>query len=188
MQAELESAKAELARAKAESAAAQQAAERSEANLKKSRRDNKVRLRLVAVVMLTAALVKIAWQSMQAPVAPVVTAAPLPATPAAVSAPNTIQSAGASDTVQNRQFVRSLNRLRDAFHAFPEKDQMDLVREINQKQAGGPMACPLAWNAAGIPSLSVGDNKGQAPPSMIVALDQCASAVEKLRAEKEPAQ
>jgi hypothetical protein len=175
MNAELETAQAELARVKAEAAAAQQAAQRLLASLKKSGRDAKVRLRVTAVVILTAALIKIAWQSAAVPVTPVSRAAPLPAMPAADT----------SGSRQDLEFNRALNRLRDAFHSFPDEDQLDLIREINDKR---PMACPLLWNDAGVPSLFVGDEKGEAPPSILVALNHCASSIEKLRAERGPAQ
>jgi hypothetical protein len=184
MSAELEFAKAELARVKAEAVAAQLATERLQAHLTKSRRDTKVRLRVIAVVMLTAALIKTAWQSAQAP--PVSGTAPLPIGAAGIlSAPNVMRAANTPDSPQNREFVRSLNRLRDAFHSFPDEDQIGLIQEINENR---PMACPLAWNEAGIPSLFVGDKKGETPPSMIAALNQCASAIEKLRVKIDSAQ
>jgi hypothetical protein len=185
VKAELETVKAELQRVKAESAAVQEATERLQASFTKSRRDTKVRLCVVAVLMLTAALVKIIWLSSHAPETPTSRAALVPAVSDGMTTPNPGES-DTSDSLGNREFSRSLDRLRDAFHAFPEKDQMDIVREINQKHPGGPMGCPLAWNAAGVPSLFIGDKKGEAPPSMVAALNQCASEVEKLRAEKGP--
>jgi hypothetical protein len=169
--AELENAKAELQRLKAEAAAtAERAAEQLRATVKKSR-DAKVRLRVIAVVMLTAALVKITWQFAAAPVVPVTRLAPLP-------------GVSTTDSPGMREFTRSLNRLRDAFHSLPEEDQVDVVREINEKHPGAAMACPLVWNAQGVPTLFLGDKKGDVPPSMIAALEQCASEIEKLRAEK----
>jgi hypothetical protein len=176
MNAELENAKAELQRVKAEAAAAQQATER---RIKKSRRDAKVRLRVTAVVMLTAALIKIIWLSAHTPQAPILPTVPLPATAGGITA-----AYAATNSPGNYEFTRSLNRLRDAFHSFPDDDQLDIVREINRRHPGAAMACPLAWNAAGVPSLYVGDEEGQVPPSVITALNQCASEVEKLRVEK----
>ncbi len=184
--AELETAKAELQRAKAEAAAAQRATEQLRATVKKSRRDAKVRLRIIAVVMLTAALIKITWLSAQAPVAPVTRAAPLPAMPGGGIAMPPAAEASTTDSPGTHAFTRSLNRLRDAFHSLPEEDQLDVVREINEKNPAAAMACPLVWNAQGVPSLFLGDRKGDVPPSMIAALDQCASEIEKLRAEKGP--
>jgi hypothetical protein len=180
---ELEDAKAELQYFKAEAAAAERANVQLRASVKKSRRDATVRLRVIAVVMLTAALIKIAWLSAQAPVAPVVRAAPLPALPGALPA---AAEADTTDSPGTREFTRSLNRLRDAFHSLPEEDQLDVVREINEKNPDAAMACPLVWDAAGVPSLFLGDKKGDVPPSMIAALNQCASEIEKLRAEKGP--
>jgi len=182
--AELENAEAELQRLKAEAAAtAERAAEQLRATVKKSRRDAKVRLRVIAVIMLTAALIKITWQFAEAPVAPLMRAIPLPAMHGGIAAP-----AGAdgttSDSPGTREFTRSLDRLRDAFHSLPDEDQLAVVREINEKHPGDAMACPLVWNVQGVPSLFLGDRKGDVPPSMIAALNQCASEIEKLRAEK----
>ena len=186
--AELEIAKAELVRVKAEAATAMQTTERLRASYTKSRQDAKVRLRVVAVAMLTAALIKIAWLSAQASVTPTLRAAPLPATSGGIATPYTGPAADASNSPRDREFSRSLNRLRDAFNSFPEEDQAEVVREINQRRPGAALACPLVWNDAGVPSLFVGDKKGEAPPSAIAALDQCASEVEKLRIERGPAQ
>ncbi len=183
--AELEEAKAELQRLKADAAAAERTAEQLRANFKKSRRDVTVRLRVIAVVMLTAALIKITWQSADAPVAPVMRAAPLPAMSGAIAMPAAVEET-TPDSPGTRKFTQSLNRLRDAFHSLPEEDQLDVVREINEKHPGDAMACPLVWNALGVPSLFLGDRKSDFPPSIIVALDQCAGEIEKLRAEKGP--
>ena len=60
------------------------------------------------------------------------------------------------DSHCNPQLSRALDRLGDAFHAFPE-DQRDLLHEINVE--ADPMACPLAWNDVGVPSLFVGGKK-----------------------------
>jgi hypothetical protein len=183
MAGELENAKAELLRLKAEAAVAECATEQLRANFKKSRRVATVRLRVIAVVMLTAALIKITWLSAQAPVAPATRAMPLPAMHGGIGTPNTAD-ADITDSSGTREFTRSLNRLRDAFHSLPEEDQLDVVREINEKNPGAAMACPLVWNAQGVPSLFLGDRNGDVPPSVIAALDQCAGEIEKLRIEK----
>lgn len=182
---QLEAAKAELERVKAEAAAAQRANEQLQINFEKSRRDTKVRLRVIAVVMLTAALIKITWQSVHSSSAPIKIAVSLPAESGTATGDATA-NVDTSDSPGTRELSRSLDRLRDAFHSFPEESQSDVVREINQKHPGAALACPLVWNNAGVPSLLVGDKTGNAPPSMIVALNQCASEVEKLRAEKGP--
>jgi hypothetical protein len=174
----LENAKAELQRVKAEAAAAQQANER---RLKKSRRDAKMRLRVTAVVMLTAALIKITWLSAQTPPPPIP-----PANASGIIPAYAAQSDDLTDSPANQEFTSSLNRLRDAFHSFPDEYQLDIVSEINRRHPGAAMACPLAWNAAGVPSLYVGDKESHAPPSVIAALNQCASEVEKWRTEKAP--
>jgi hypothetical protein len=181
----LEIAKAELQLAKADAAAAERVIEQLRANFKKSRRVATVRLRVIAVVMLTAALIKITWLSAQDSVTPPTPAMPLPVMHRSIGTPNTAD-ADITDSPGTREFTRSLNRLRDAFHSLPEEDQRDVVREINQKNPGAAMACPLGWDAQGVPSLFLGDRKGDVPPSVIAALDQCAGEIEKLRTEKGP--
>jgi hypothetical protein len=113
--AELKRAQAELQRVKAEAAAAQQATERLRASVAKSRRDTKFRLRVVAVVMLTAALIKILWLSAQSPPALPKIAAPLPPSNSLSTPGGAKAKGGASDSSADVQFSRALNRLHDAF-------------------------------------------------------------------------
>jgi hypothetical protein len=181
---ELASSKAEVRRVTDEAAAARHASEQLRVNVAKSRRDNKFRLRVAAVIMLMAALIKIAWVSAQSPPAPPSLAVPLP--PLAAASVPIVNPAAASEGLippANLQLSRALNRLSDAFHSFPEEHQMDVVREINQKHPGDALACPMAWSE-GEPALYVGDKKGEVPPSVVGTLNQCASEVEKLRAER----
>ncbi len=176
---ELEKAKAETERAKADTKAAQVRAEQARAKLEKSTRDSKVRLRVTAVVMMTAALLKLGWEAAQAPTPP--TTQSLAQAVAASQDALPVQSSNAAIP----QAEVALDRLSDAFHAFPEKDQPTVVREVNERFAGTEFSCPLAW-AEGIPSLSVKD-KGNAEQMMSAALNQCAAGVERLRKEVDAA-
>jgi hypothetical protein len=168
---ELEKARAETELLRTEVAAAHKSAAESQASMQRSSRDAKFRLRATAAIMMTAALLKMAWEAAHSP-----TAVPTPsrAQPLAQSTKSgkvlTDQSPGAV----------ALERLRDAFHSFPGRDQTDLVREVNEKYAGTALACPLVWTD-GVPSLYVGDPKGMAPASMVDALNRCATAIEKRR-------
>ena len=185
--AELEKARAELRRVNDRAEKARQETEQLRVSVAKTRRDTKLVLRVAAALMLTAALIKITWLAMEAPQTVPKIITPLPPATAALVPPHPTPAREMSDSAADLQLSRALNRLLDAFHTFPEEDQKDLVREINEKDTGGALACPLAWNDAGVPSLYLGDRKGEVPPSMITALNQCASEVEKLRIERGPA-
>lgn len=179
---ELEKAKAEAERARADLSAAQQRADESRAKLLKSKHDSKVRLRVTAVVMMTLALIKLGWQAANEPT-PMLTptvAQPMPKSAAAM----TMRQSSASGDASVAPTEAQMERLRDAFHAFPEEDQPDVVREVNERYAGTDSTCPLAWNADGMPSLSLKD--GSKPDGMMAkALSQCAKGVEKLRKERD---
>ena len=182
---ELEKARAETERIREEAAAAHQAAAEARARMQKSARDAKVRLRVTAVIMMTAALIKLGWEAAHAPdpVPTPIVAQSLPAV--GVTSPRA--PGQTSDTATDASpGAKALERLRGAFHAFPEEDQMDVVREINAKYPGPGLACPLVWKD-GVPSLYVGDPKASTPPSMVNALNRCATEAEKLRAEKDAA-
>ncbi len=138
-----------------------------------------MRLRVTAMVMITAALLKLGWQASQAPTRPATPSVAQPLTASRDALP--VQS----DHSPIPQAEVALNRLRDAFHEFPEKDQPTVVREVNERFAGTEFSCPLAW-ADGVPSLSVKD-KGKAEPMMAAALNQCAAGVERLRNEVDAA-
>jgi hypothetical protein len=172
----LERAKAALARLEAEVAASQRAADQLKSDLAKSRRNNKVRLRVTAVVMMTAALIKLTWDATHAP--------PPILPPATSTIPSSLapHSGDSSDNAVEGSAPQALDRLRSAFLTMPDMDQLDIVREINRKHSAGPLACPLAWKD-GVPSLSLGDQQGEAP-TMAAALNRCASEVEKLRIER----
>jgi hypothetical protein len=181
-QPDLEKAKADLERLQSEMAASQRANDKLLEDLARAKHNSKVRLRVVAVVMMVAALVRLAWVYSDTPPAaqpvalpPVAASGPAAAT-AAVHSPDSVSKALDSPATQG------LDRLTDAFRSMPDEDQVDLIAKINARNPGGPPACPLAWND-GVPSLSLGDKKGQAP-SMSAALNQCAAAVEKYRLEK----
>jgi hypothetical protein len=153
----------------------------------KAGRDNKLRLRTTAVIMMTAALLKLGWEAAhaEAPVPAAGIAQPL--TPAAAAIPVASIDRGKAGSIDSSEGAVAMERLRDAFHSFPDQDQTILVREINTKYAGTEMTCPLVWND-GVPALYVGDRKGGAPPPlMAAALNRCANAVEKLRADKDAA-
>lgn len=178
---ELEKAKAEVARVKAQAAEAEETARKLQASLVKTRRDNKMRLRVTAVLMMTAALIRLGFMATAEPApAPIQAQTTLAA---AVSPTTTAQDATGSSSTNADQTNHALNHLRDAFHAFPAEDQMDLVREINEKHPGSSMACPLVWND-GEPALYVGDAKDKSEPYMLQALNQCANELEKLKAER----
>ncbi len=184
---ELEKARAETERIREEAAAAHEAAAEARTRMQKSARDAKFRLRATAVIMMTAALVKLGWEAAHAP-----DPAPMPLVaqtlpPAGVaSASKSRQTSDNSASTDASPGAKALERLRTAFHAFPEEDQMDLVREINERYPGPGVACPLVWTD-GVPALYVGDPKGKAPPSMVNALNRCALEAEKLRIERDAA-
>ena len=176
---ELEKAKAEAERAKADSAAAQARADQARAKLEKSTRDSKVRLRLTAVVMMLAALLKLGWQAANDP-AP----ATKPGIAQALTPTQNAMPVSSTEATVTQAEV-ALDRLRDAFHSFPEEDQPDVVREVNEKYAGSDSTCPLAW-ARGMPALSLKDG-GRWEPMMAAALNHCADGVERLRKERDDA-
>ncbi len=185
---ELDKARAEVEAVKADAAAARERAEQARIKLLKSNRDAKVRLRATAAIMMTGALIKMAWQATQAP-SPVptpITVPPSPssaAAPSAVSAPPSPDAAGGADQSAG---ALAMERLLTAFHSFPEEDQPDIVREVNAKHWSDSTTCPFAWNDAGKPSLYVGSEKKDTPvPLLANALNQCASGVERLRAERD---
>jgi hypothetical protein len=173
----------ELKRVKAEAAAARQVAEQSQTKLVESRRDNRLRLRLTALVMMTAALMKLAWQAGHAPQPTPGTVQPLARLASSIPARFDGQGGGSSGSLVIGQFPRALNRLSAAFHSFPDEDQMEIVHEVNRKYPGSSMTCPLVWKN-GVPALYVGEKTGEPPPSLIHAVEQCAKEIEKLRVEK----
>ncbi len=172
---------AQLDRARADAVAAQRRADEARAKMIKSSRDSKVRLRVTAVVMMTAALLKLAWQaaSSQPPPPSAAILQPLPSSSSASSLP-------VRPTVDASASAAALDRLRDAFHSFPDQDQPDIVREVNERYANQGLTCNLAWKD-GSPALSVGGKDANIPPMMARALDRCAEGIEKLRAEKDAA-
>jgi len=172
----------EIKRIKAEAVAAIQAAEQWQARLTDLRRDNKRRLRLTALIMMTAALTRLAWEAAHTPEPPLATIQPLTGLAGSLPPHFGTQDDKASGLASNPQFSRALNRLRDAFHSFPEEQQENLVSQVNKKYSGGSPVCPLVWNQ-GVPALYV-DEK-EPPPWLAHAIDRCASEVEKLRAEKD---
>lgn len=172
---ELEKAKAEAERAKADSVAAQARADQARVKLEKSTRDAKVRLRATAVIMMTAALVRLGWEAANAP-PPVVK----PSLVQPMTASKDAMSLSSSNAAVPEAEI-ALDRLRNAFHTFPEKDQPIVVREVNERYAGTEFTCPLAW-AEGIPALSVKD-QGNSQPMVAAALNRCAAGVERLRRE-----
>lgn len=179
---DLANVKAELRSVKEEASVAREATEHFRAGVAKSRRNAKYRLRVTALVMLVAALIKLAWVAAQPP--PSAPAVPLPPPPiASIPIPIAAPLAETRISPGNLQLSRALNRLGDAFRAFPE-DQRDVVAEINRKHPGNSMACPLAWNDEGVPSLFVG---GKAPLSVVEELNRCASELEELSVEKQSA-
>ena len=185
---ELDKARAEADKLRAEAAAAVAKAEKLRASMLRSTRDAKFRLRATAAVMMTAALLKLAWQAANAttPVPVPERAQPLPpsaAAPASVN-PAPAQAGEDGEAVDPSPGALALERLRTAFHSFPDEDQWEVVRQVNERYAGAGLACPLEWKD-GIPALYVGDKKGDAPPSMVKALNQCSEGVEKLRLERD---
>jgi hypothetical protein len=94
-----------------------------------------------------------------------------------------VQQKDQSSSPEDIQFALAVDRLQDAFNSLPES-QSEIVKMVNQKNPGGPLACPLAWNN-GQASLYLGGGKGSDPLSLAAAMNQCADATEKLRAERE---
>jgi len=171
--AELERVRREVDQARADAVAAR-------ARMLKSTRDSKVRLRVTAVIMMTAALLRLAWEAnsqLPAPTAKVIEPIRQSAPPAALRV-----SANSQPTAAEV----ALDRLRDAFHLFPDEDQPVVVSEVNARYAGTDFTCPLAWSINGMPALLVKD-RGPAIPMMAGALNQCAAGVEKLREERDAA-
>ena len=142
--------------------------------LKASRR-SKVRLRMTAMIMMTAALLKVAWEA--ANPAPPIASALQPVGHSAAPAP--------PPSLEDTEAQVALERLRDAFRNFPDEDQPTVVREVNARYARTEFTCPLEWTD-GVPALSVKD-KGPQRPLMAGALNQCAAGVERLRREKDAA-
>lgn len=172
---ELEKARAEVQRARADMAAAQDRADQAKAKLQQATRDAKVRLRWTAVIMMTAALLKVGWEAAmrQSPVTSSEIVQPMAESSGAMA----VQS-GAPTEAQV-----ALERLHDAFYAFPDEDQPAVVKEVNARYAGSEFTCPLAWSE-GVPALSVKD-RGKAEPMMAGALNRCAAGVERLRRERD---
>jgi hypothetical protein len=184
---ELEKARAEVERARADTAAAQERADQLKAKMLRSSRDAKFRLRATAVIMMTAALLKIGWEAAHASTTPGFgSVQPSAQTAQAMSANSSSNSASASGPANNSEGVKALERLRDAFHSFPDEDQVELVHQINKHNVNGVMTCPLVWHN-GVPSLYVGDKTRDTPPYVASSLNHCSEAVEKLRAETDVA-
>jgi len=86
------------------------------------------------------------------------------------------------------QMIEALRRLQDGFNSFPGELPLDVVREINLKHPGEPIACPLGWNDRGA-ALFVSNGKDQAiPDSLLTALNRCATKLEELSAERRSAE
>jgi hypothetical protein len=200
---ELEKARAETARVRVEIAAAHESAAQACAKMQQSKRDAKFRLRATAMVMMTAALLRLGWQAAHEPpaVPAAITVQPLAVSSTGMSVSRSDQTGkGASSvdhntvdhitvdhiTVDHSEGAKALERLRGAFLAFPDETNIEVVAEINAKYKGPGLACPLVWEK-GIPSLYVGDPEGVAPPSMVNSLNRCSREAEKLRVEKDAA-
>lgn len=178
---ELEKARLEAEWARADAAAASERAERIHAQMLQTKRDAKVRLRITAIIVISAALIKMGWQAAHEPT-PTASVTP----PFQVAGGGTMLSlppgtAESSAADEQSAANAALERLRDAFHTLPEEAQIDIVREINAKSLNGEMTCFLAWRD-GVPALYVG-NKEDKPP-VADALNRCAAGVERLRAER----
>ncbi len=184
---DLVEARAELLRLQKALDTAQQVTEETRTHAEKSRRNTKYLLRVTAIVMLVAALIKLAWVSAHSPAPGIARAVPLPPVAASISIPMAAKVAETRTTPSDLQLSLALNRLGDAFRAFPEDHQRDVVAEINRKHPGDSMACPLAWNDDGVPSLFVGGDRGVASLSVVKELNRCADEVEELSAEKRAA-
>jgi hypothetical protein len=184
---ELESARAEIEHIREEAAAAYEAAAEARARLQKFARHVKFRLRATAVIMLTAALLKLGWETAHAPNPSPTTRVSRSLTPVGVTSESWPKpTATTATSVDNSAGANALKRLRDAFQAFPEEDQIDIVHEMNEKYAGPGRACPLVWKN-GAPSLYVGDPTGFNSPSMVNTINRCASELEKLRVDRDAA-
>lgn len=174
---ELEKARQEASRARADALAAQERADQARERLLKNKRDTKMRLRATAVIMLTAALLRLAWEASNTqPPAPVASAVQ----PIAQGTAGALPEASTTETTQAEL---ALDRLRDAFSSFPDEDQPAVVSEVNARYAGTEFSCPLAWSTKGMPTLSVGGNGGS-QPIIARAANQCAAGVEKLRSDR----
>ena len=190
VQAQLEKAKAEAAALRAEAAKARESAAAERDRLLRSKRDGKVRLRVTAVVMMTAALIRIGWEATRTAEPPVTAtvAGALPGSTHGVTAVNlSLKKTADGPTDDNSVGGKALERIRTAFHSFPELDQAEVVKEVNKRFPGEEMTCPITWQG-GRPILSVGDSQGVGPPSVGDALNRCASGIERLRAEKDAQQ
>ncbi len=129
--------------------------------------------------MMTAALVKVGWEAAMAQ----------PPTPKSkIVQPMTVSNGAmpvreGERPVQQTEADAALDRLREAFHSFPDEDQPAVVREVNARFGGSEFTCPLAWTE-GVPALSVKDG-GKTEPMMAGALNRCAAGVERLRKERD---
>ena len=79
-------------------------------------------------------------------------------------------------------FTKAMKRLQDDLDALPGSES-EIVKEINQRHPSDPPVCPLDWTG-GAAALILGGPHGSVPPSMTVAINQCADAAEKLMDEK----
>jgi hypothetical protein len=176
--AELQKALAEATTSKAEAVAARESAEKARHRLAKSKRDAKVRMRVTAVLMMTAALFKLGWEAAHE------TPTIAKITRSAKTALNLTASAqmGKDPTIDNSDGGKALNRIRSAFELLPELDQPEVVRQVNARNPGSEKACPIVWDD-GHPSLFVGDKEGTQPISIAATLNRCSTEIERLRAD-----
>lgn len=165
----------ELEKLRADLVAAQRRGDETLAKLVSSTRSAKVRLRVTAVVMMTAALATVAWNGMNGPV---------PAAAPGIQRPSMPHAAAIVVKTAAGPNESALGRLHAAFLTLPEQDQQETVREVNARYAGTEFTCPLAWNE-GMPELSVKAEKQQ--PMMASAANQCAAGIERLRRETDAA-
>jgi hypothetical protein len=172
---------AQMEKAKTETVLArQEARELREHIIATSTQPRKVNFRIMAMalmaVLMLAAILEIAHFAYEHPPAPELASAPL-ATGSPI--PRKTRSHAASDV----RFNMAIHRLQDLFESLPE-DEAEVVKQINEKNPDGPHPCPLEWNKGAV-ALSLGGKSGDLPPSLLAAVNQCAAAVEKFRAEDE---
>ena len=97
--------------------------------------------------------------------------------------PSPVQHHGAKAAAANESpFTKAMKRLQDDLDSLPGSEA-EIVKEINQRHPSVPPVCPLDWTG-GAAALILGGSAGSVPPSMTVAINQCADAAEKLMDEK----
>ena len=130
------------------------------------------------VVMMLAAIARLAYIGFNNPSAPTPTQSASQAPSQSHHQVLTHKPPSAGDV----QFKLAMTRLQDDLSSF-SGDAAETVQEVNQKHPIGPRPCPLEW-VNGEAALSLDASNERIPPSLLMAVNRCADAIEKLQDEK----